>query len=183
MVKLETLIQLKAFSRQDGALLSLLWIASFACIMYLPASPLGNLLALATPIFVGWRLVEFRNYALDGAISLRRGFAYSVYTFFYASAIFAVAQYIYFKFLDGGRFLAMLTEAMESIAPVYKDMGMGQNEWRQNVETLTVFTPIQWAFMFMMQNIMIGITLSLPIAAVCARHSGRATRTKRRHNQ
>ena len=80
MIKLDNLIQLKAFARQDGALLSLLWTASFAAVIYAPQTPLGNILALATPFFIGWRLASFRNYALNGVISFRRGFAYSVFT-------------------------------------------------------------------------------------------------------
>ena len=47
MIKLDNLIQLKAFARQDGALLSLLWTASFAAVIYAPQTPLGNILALA----------------------------------------------------------------------------------------------------------------------------------------
>ena len=34
MIKPEDIIQVKAFARQDGAFLSLLWIVSFACIIY-----------------------------------------------------------------------------------------------------------------------------------------------------
>lgn len=182
MTRLESIIQLKAFSRQDGALLSLLWIASFASIMYMPATPIGNLLALATPFFVGWRLAKFRNYALGGVISIRRGFAYSAYTFFYASAIFAVAQYLYFRFLDGGAFIGMLTETMDAIAPVYKDVGMERGQWKQNVELLAAFKPIQWAFMFMMQNLIVGFILSLPIAVACSRRAGNTNNINQRHN-
>lgn len=183
MINFEHIIQVKAFARQDGALLALLWIASFACLIYIPALPLGNIFALATPLFVGWRLVKFRNYALDGAISLRRGFAYSTYTFFYASAIFAIAQYLYFKFLDNGVFLSMLTEAMKAVAPMYKESGATQDELKESMDMLTTLTPIQWTLMFMMQNLLMGLIASLPIAAVCARRGGKTTNINQRHNK
>ena len=92
MINVISLIQLKAFARQDGFLLFLLWIASFALIVHDPASSWGSLLAMATPFFVGWLLVKFRDYALQGVISFRRALAFSVFTFFYASMLFAVAR-------------------------------------------------------------------------------------------
>ncbi len=173
---IKSVVQLKAFARQDGAFLSLLWIASFASLVLMPGLPLGNILALATPLFVGWRLAKFRDYALEGVISLRRGYAYSVYTFFYASAIFALAQYVYFKFLDGGVFERMLTETMQTVAPIYVRSGISQKELTDSINAITVMTPVQWAFVFMMQNLFIGAVVGLPIAAVCARRVGRGNR-------
>ena len=87
MINVTALVQLKAFARQDGVILALTWIASFILMIYTPQYSYGNLLALSTPFIVGWRLCAFRNYALDGKISFRRGFAYSCYTFFYASLV------------------------------------------------------------------------------------------------
>ena len=72
MVRPEDIMQVKAFARQDGAFLSLLWIASFACIVFATGSSIGNLLMIATPFFVGWRLISFREDALDGIIAFRR---------------------------------------------------------------------------------------------------------------
>lgn len=182
MIDIESYIQLKAFARQDGALLSLVLIASFACMIYTPELPWCNILALSTPFFVGWRLVKFRNYALEGAISLRRGYAYAVFTYLYASLIFALAQYLYFRFLDNGVFLSMLTNAMNIIAQAYKDSGLTKEMMSENINMMSTMTPIQWTFMFLMQNIMIAIVISLPIAAICSRRSGKTTNIKQRHN-
>lgn len=173
MIKLDNLIQLKAFARQDGALLSLLWTASFAAVIYAPQTPLGNILALATPFFIGWRLASFRNYALNGVISFRRGFAYSVFTTFYASAIFAIMQYLYFMFLDNNMFMTMITKTMNDIMPIYAENGFPVEELNNELKMMAELTPIQWAFMFMMQNIFIGLILAFPIAAVCSRRAGR----------
>lgn len=169
MIKLENFIQLKAFARQDGALLSILWIASFAATIYTPQTPIGNILALATPFFIGWRLIKFRNYALNGAISFRRGFAYSIYTVFYASAIFAIMQYLYFRFLDNNMFMTMITETMEHIMPIYAENGFPVEEINNELRMMSELSPIQWAFMFMIQNIFIGFIIGFPIAAVCTR--------------
>lgn len=169
MIKPEDVMQVKAFARQDGAFLSLLWIVSFACIIYASGSSIGNLLLLATPFFVGWRLISFREYALDGIISFRRGYMYSVYTFFYASIIFMLAQYLYFRFLDNGRFLRMMQEALNTLTPTYQQLGMNMQEIKDGLEAMTTLGAFQWSFMFMMQNIMVGLVLSIFIAMICVK--------------
>ncbi|MBR5655473.1 MAG: DUF4199 domain-containing protein [Prevotella sp.] len=169
MIKKEDLAQLKAFARQDGFFLSLIWIASFAFIVASPGSLMGNLLAFLTPFFVGWRLCKFRDYALDGVISMRRGLAYSFYTFVYASLVFALAQFIYFRYLDQGRFFGMLNESMNTIGPIYEKYGISTQEMKQTIDMMGSMSPIQWAFTFMMQNFVVGFFLSIPISAICAR--------------
>ena len=78
MINSQSLRQAQAFARQDGALLGLLWCVAFASSLYMPQSSIGGLLTLATPIFMIWRLIVFRNYALEGRISYRRAFYYCV---------------------------------------------------------------------------------------------------------
>ena len=100
----EEFYQLKAFARQDGALLSLLWISSFACYILGIATPmLGTvalMLILASPFFAANRLRHFRDGAREGIISFRRGYAYTALVFFYAAILLAAATYIYFAFID-----------------------------------------------------------------------------------
>ncbi len=164
MINVTSLIQLKAFARQDGVLLFLLWIASFAAIVTNPASSWGGLLAMATPFLVGWLLIRFRNNALDGAISFRRGLAFSLYTFFYASMLFAVAQYVYFRFLDKGTFLNMLITNVKTLEPAYRAQGVPVRELEQSLTMIGQLSPIEIAFVFMMQNVFLGFLLSFPIA-------------------
>jgi hypothetical protein len=169
MIIAQAIIQLKAFARQDGAILALVWIASFASLVISPQTSWGNLLALSTPFIVGWRLSKFRNYALDGVISFRRALAYSWYTFFYASLLFAIAQFLYFRFMNNGVITSMMMQTANMMIPYYKAQGMSAAEIHSAVNMLTTLSPLQITFLFMMQNIFIGLIISLPIAAVCAR--------------
>ena len=171
MIRIENFIQLKAFARQDAIILSLLWTASFACITLVPAGALGNILAIATPFIIAWRLTKFRDLTLGGYISFRRAFAYGVYSFFYASLVFALVQFSYFRFLDHGAFATMITESMRLLAPMYEQSGISKAELNSNIDLVTMLTPIQWAFLFMIQNLLIGFIASLPIAAVCMRRA------------
>lgn len=164
MINVTALIQLKAFARQDGFLLFLLWTASFAVIVNNPASSWGSLLAMATPFYVGYLLSRFRNYALDGVISFRRALAFSLYTFFYASLLFAVAQFVYFRYLDNGTFMTMLLTSVKALEPVYRAQGISISELQQSLSMIGQLTPVETAFIFMMQNILIGTLLSFPIA-------------------
>lgn len=172
-------MQVKAFARQDGLPLSLLWMASFACAVYAPHLPWGNVLAFSSLLFVAWRLVKFRNYALGGVISLRRGYAFSAYTMLYASTLFALAQYLYFRFMDGGRFLAVIREGVRTIEAAYQGSGAELRLIEQSLDTMSSVTPIEWAFVFLMQNAAISAVISLPIAALCARRTCRTTNINR----
>ncbi|MDD7462394.1 MAG: DUF4199 domain-containing protein [Prevotella sp.] len=161
----DALRQLKAFARQDGVVLWLVWLVSFAMMRYAPQMALGNLLALSTPLVVMWRLKVFRTDALEGVISYRRAWVYSMYVFFYASILFAVTQYAYFRFLDNGVFVGSMVSTMDAFAPNYMQMGMTQQELGQTKELLLALTPIELSFLFMMQNLFLGGLMSLFIAA------------------
>lgn len=169
MINVTALVQLKAFARQDGVILALTWIASFILMIYTPQYSYGNLLALSTPFIVGWRLCAFRNYALDGKISFRRGFAYSCYTFFYASLVFALYQYAYIKFIDGDSIKNMLAETVKILTPVYQEQGLSLNEINSAASMMASLRPIDLSIIFMMQNLFIGLLLSLPLALIFKR--------------
>jgi uncharacterized membrane protein YhdT len=167
MIDVVSIVQVKAFARQSGVFLALLWLASFAAMMYAPQSPWGSLLAITTPFLVGWLLKRFRDGALEGRISFRRSFAFSVLTFFYASMIFALGQYVYFRFLDHGAFLTNLLNDIKVIKEAYAQNGMSVKELEDGATLVGALSPIQLAFMFMMQNIFVGFVLSVPVALVC----------------
>lgn len=171
MLNILSLIQVKAFARIDGALLALLWTASFLLMIYLPQSMLGSLLIVATPFFVLWRLIKFRTNALDGVISFRRAFAYGCFTFFYASMLFAVVQFLYFQFLDSGKFVQMLLDTLKIIGPIYKQNGIDTADAYATLGILSGMSPIEKAFTFMMQNIFIGSFVSLFAALIGARRA------------
>ena len=160
------LIQVKAFARIDGLLLSVTWMASMACLMFRPESSWGFLLMLCTPFFVGWRLSEFRNKVLDGAISFRRALCFSCYVFFYASLIFALAQYIYFRYIDNGEFMSWMGAAVNLLAEAYKQQGIEVADIKEQTELIAQIGPVNLTFMFMMQNLMYGAMLSVIIAVI-----------------
>lgn len=173
IINVMDLVQLKAYARQYGVALAAIWAASFLSIVIAPASVLGSLLALSTPIVVGWFLVRFRNGALDGHISFRRGFAFSCYTFFYASLLFAAVQFVYLRFFDQGAFMTMLGESLKTMEEVYRHEGAAAmqaiGQMKQTISMVGQLSPLQLTFVIMMDNLFIGALLSLPIALACRR--------------
>ena len=167
-------IQLKAFARIDGALLAVLWIASFAFYVAGIANSLYGFLAMllmiTTPFFVGLRLGKFRDQGRDGVISFRRGWAYSAYVFFYAAILLALAQYFYFAYIDRGYLLQSFTNLVSSpeAKQVLKQYGLEQS-MSENLALMEQMRPIDFAVNVLTMNILLGVALGIPIAAVMQR--------------
>ena len=164
-------VQLKAFARIDGARLALLWVVSFTCYIVGIANPLYGMVAIvlmvATPFFVSRRLMKFRDEGLGGVISFGRGWGYSLYVFFYASILLALAQYVYFAYIDQGYMLQSFSEALSSseAQQMVKQYG-AQQMIDESLEQLGQMRPIDYALNILTMNIMIGAVLGLPIAAL-----------------
>jgi hypothetical protein len=167
MIDIITVAQTKAFARQDGAFLALLWIVAFFCTLFIPEGSFGRLLTLSTPFFVMWRLISFRDYALEGVISYRKALYYSVFTFLYASFIFAVIQFIYFRFFDNGQFMSFLNSVAMNVIQTYKEQGVDmRNSIYANISPLQQLSPLNLAFVLMIQNIILGFIMSVGIAFI-----------------
>ena len=166
--------QLKAFARQDGALLSLLWIGALACYIQGLTSPIlgmvAMLLIIVSPFYAANRLRHFRDEAREGIISFMRAYGYTVLTYFYAGLLLAIAVFAYFQFMDNGYLLGKLTEFINTdqgrqIMNLY---GMAE-EISQSMEELSRMRPIDYALNILTINISTGFILGLPTAALLQR--------------
>ncbi len=170
----EEYIQLKAFARQDGAMLSLLWIGSFACYIKGLSSPTlafaALLLMTLSPFFAASRLRHFRDYAREGFITFKRGYAYTVMSFFYAGLLMAAAIYVYFEFMDNGYLLSVYSSVMDSEEGkrVLEMSGM-KAEMEQGLQDLYNMRPIDFSVNILTAIIFTGFVLGLPIAALLQR--------------
>ena len=166
--------QLRAFARVDGALLSVLLIACFACYVVGLTSPLYGFLSLITiavmPFFAGIRLKRFRDTGLEGTISFLRGWAYICLMFFYAGLLFALAQYAYLTYMDHGYLVMTINDMLSTPenANMIKQMGMA-DQVNESMHMLQTMRPIDFALNMLTTIIMGGIMLGLPIAALVRR--------------
>ena len=170
-------IQLKAFARIDGAYLGLVWIASFAfyiCGLTSPALGLAAaLLAVGSPVFAALRLRKFRDKARDGIISFRRAVAYYIMTFLYASLLMALAQYIYFAFIDGGYLVSTYSAIMSTpeAAAMLEASGMDAAQMSASISALAQTDPIYIVLNILSMNVTFGIMLSIPAAAIIKKNA------------
>lgn len=167
-------IQLKAFARQDGALLSLLWIGSFVCYIQGLTYPIlgmtAMLLIVASPFFAANRLRRFRDEAREGSITFLRGYAYTILSFFYAGLLLAVAIYVYFAFIDRGYLLSVFTQLLNSDEgrKALELYGM-RDQMSEGLKELANMRPIDYALNMLTINITTGLVLGIPIAALMQR--------------
>ncbi len=164
-------IQLKAFARIDGALLSLLWIASFCCyivgLTHQWAGLMALLMILVTPFFVAKRLSIFRDTINEGVISFMRSWSYVVFVFLYGSLLFSLAVYAYFQFLDQGYVMHVLQQMLETpeMTAALKQYQMEETMSQMMMEMSSVRS-IDIALNLLITNMIIGIFLGVPIAAI-----------------
>ena len=167
--------QLKAFARQDGALLSLLWIGALVCYVQGITNPLLGLVSLilivASPFYAASRLRHFRDEAREGTISYMRAYGYTVMTYFYAGLLLAVAVFVYFNFMDHGYLLGQISKMMntEESQQMIKMYGLTTEQMKQGLAELASLRPIDYALNILTINISLGFLLGLPIAAVMQR--------------
>lgn len=145
-------IQLKAYARQDGIFFGILWIITFACLVYSmqdPSLQFGFIAGgIATPFLAYYRLKHFRDKVLEGNISFRRAFAFVTFTMGYGAIIMAAATYIYFYFLDHGTFISVLQQSFSTpeVRESIKQTGMDIQEMEKQVQAMSQIRPIDFAF-------------------------------------
>ena len=167
-------IQLRAYARIDGLKLFAMWLVSFLCYMQGLHSPglglVAVILAVATP-FLSYRMLrKFRDDALDGVISFRRGWLYVLFHFFYASLLFAVAQFIYFTYIDKGAFISEMTDLFSEPATLeaLRQMGMS-SDISNTLEAMRQMRPIDMVLNVLLSNLLAGCLLGLPVAGFAMR--------------
>ena len=123
----------------------------------------SNLLILSTPFVVAKRLKYFRDVVREGHISFKHGLYYCVQTFFYATLLLTIIQYLWFRFMNTGMFMTQLQTNYQMIAQAYQ---LTAEESKALFDAITMMKPIAWASMFMITDLVAGAVLSPILAAI-----------------
>lgn len=169
--------QFTGFARIDGAVMGIMWIVSFFCFVGEFEYPLLAILALCLglgSVIVGIvRLCKFRDSVLGGYISFGKAMLYSIMIYFYAALLLAVAQYVYFQFVDKGylinQYITQLSvpDNAKMVKEVY---GMEAKQLIAILQsTMAALRPIEIAFQFLTLNVILAIILSVPAGALTRR--------------
>jgi hypothetical protein len=115
-------------------------------------------------------LGKFRDFGLEGLISFRRGYAYSVLVFFYGGVLFALAQYLYFAYMDNGYLLTQFSKMVSSdeARKVLQQYGMTEM-MDESLREMSTIRPIDYALNMLTVNISLGLILGIPISMVMQR--------------
>lgn len=169
--------QLTAFARIDGAIIGILWIASFFCFIGEFRVPLLSFAAIimsaGSLVAAAVRVRKFRDTVRGGTLTFGRAMLYSMLIFFYASLLMALAQFIYFQFIDNGFLMNQYISILST--PEYgrlaKELyGIEADEMLEMVRTVaSSLRPIDIAFQFLTLNIILGLVVSLPVALITKR--------------
>ena len=176
-------IQLKAFARQDGAFLALLWIGSFVCYILGLTNPMLGLVAMllicSTPFLAASRLRHYRDYGREGIISFARSYAYTVMIFFYAGVLLAIVIYLYFAFMDHGFLLSQFSRMIssEEMQQALKHYGMTQMV-DETMQEMANTRPIDYALNMLTINISLGFIMGLPLGLIMQRSVKRVSSEK-----
>ena len=138
-------IQLKAYARQDGFFLALFWIVCF--ISYIIGltnqlvGMLSMLMVVASPFFV-----------------------------FYGAVLLAVAQYLYFAYMDNGYLVNSLARMMSTDeAKMMLEQYGAQTLVDEGLAEMAATRPIDYALNILTINISLGFILGVPIGLIMQR--------------
>ena len=167
-------IQLKAWARQDGFFLALFWIVCF--ISYIiglsnqMVGMLSMLMVVTSPFFVANRLKKFRDEGREGVISFGRSYAYTIFVFFYGAVLLAVAQYLYFAYMDNGYLVNSLARMMSTDeAKMMLEQYGAQSLVDEGLAEMAATRPIDYALNILTINISLGFILGVPIGLIMQR--------------
>lgn len=172
MATFQDIEQLQAFARIDGAIVAVMWLASFACFVgqfqYQSLGMVAFLIGASSLVFASLRVRKFRDNVLGGIISYRHAFAYGIMIYLYASLLFAAGQFVYFQFLDNGMMMSNYYDIVST--PDYKQMmqlyGLTESDIQLAMSNIAAMRPIEIAFQFFTMNIIMGTAISIPVALI-----------------
>lgn len=152
---------------RSGLFVGAMWIASFVCSMYSLRNPIcgyvGNTIALLSVFALYMVVVRYRVFV--GPLRFGGCWRLSWLTCVFAGLLTTLAQYLYFRFLDGGRMLESISllfendqykQALEQMMPGVKSEEMLRMLQSVSIGDLTIQ---MWLF-----NLFISLPLSLVAA-------------------
>ena len=152
--------------------IGVMWSASFLCTMYGTERPLLSMLSTALAIISIFMLYkQLTNYRkLFPSVSWLHILRLSFVTCLLAGLLTDAAQYLYFLFLDNGRFLSMLGNAFqnEEYREVWKQLmpDVNLSEMQKMIQSMSVRDiMLQFAFYNLLLALPVSLIAALPVRA------------------
>lgn len=175
MITVEEYKQLKAYARLDGALLGVIMCATFFASVATFSNPAWQLASMigmvAVPVFVAFRVRNYRDNIVQKRVSFRRAAAYSMHCFGYASLVLAIVMYVYFQYFDHGMMLASMKEYFSApeVQKAMKAYNVEKSVFDDMLATISSQRPIDVAFSMISNTLFTGLGCSILIAVISKR--------------
>lgn len=157
-----------------GLLCSLSFLAAVYANGSLLMSQMGNILGIIAFITAGRLIRRYRQVMYP--INFRQACRMSILTYFFATLIVAVVQFVYFRYLDHGQVAEQMQTLLEM--PEYQQMLQhiaGQSDIKEIMDGAMslMHNPIQMTVQLMWMNIILSLLLTIPTALIAI--TGRAS--------
>lgn len=163
--------QFSAYAAQNGAIIGLMWIVSFAFYIVGLSHPLiGNLSLLFGLLSLYCCVALIKKFKREiTPINFWQSWRMSILIYMYASLLMAMAQFIYFQYIDNGLLFNTYATALQQpeMTALLQNMLPGEdvnNVVNETIDTLRSITPIDLTFKFLTNNLFLGLILSIPTA-------------------
>lgn len=164
--------QLRQWGKYDGYYLGGLWVLSFIALMNSALVPsfgiVNELIILATPFFLFWRLRRFRDKGRNGVISFGRSFSFLSWMEINALILFGLVQYFYLTGWDDGQLAKVIYPIINTpeYAQMLAQMGFTIEQYMEEVASIS---PVSFASSCFLVNVIACMLMNFVISAVGAR--------------
>lgn len=154
---------------QQGTILGLYWIAiGIIYILGLSNAVLSVLflaMLAASPFFAAKLTARYRKQECGNTMTFIGAWSFLIIMYVCASLLFAVAQYIYFIFIDGGFFLSFLEEQINILQQIPELDAATIDAFKQIAEAWNQMTTSDIVLQFLSTNMMVTGILT-PLTAI-----------------
>ena len=163
--------QFSAYAAQNGTIIGLMWIVSFAFYIVGLSHPLiGNLSLLFGLLSLYCCVALIKKFKREiTPINFWQSWRMSILIYMYASLLIAMAQFIYFQYIDNGLLFDTYASVIQQpeMTALLQNMLPGEDINKvinETIDTLRSITPINLTFKFLTNNLFLGLILSVPTA-------------------
>ena len=157
-----------AYSNIDGVIIGGMWILSFLCFVGEFEAPLLSFVALAfglgSAIMLVMRVRRFRDKALGGYITFGRAMLYSLQICFKATLLMAVAQCVYFQFIDHGFIINSYTQLWDELMTNTPALVESKEIIKETIDSVRSLNSINITMQLLSWDVFWGSLLAIPTA-------------------
>ncbi len=153
-----------------GLLLGIFWVIKYIFFILGVSYPtMGVVYWVLTPVTIVLAYIFTKTYKIQigGKISFFHAWQFGILLYFFAGLIVSIAHYVFYQYLAPPDYI---NNSMDLAISMMKEMDLNE-QMKEAIDKMTTPTPIQMAIQGLFNNILYGVILSIPIAALLCRNN------------